>query len=50
MAKEGRDCPNLLLQISAVQKALDSAAKVILKDHLEAASLKLFMRGMKKKY
>jgi DNA-binding FrmR family transcriptional regulator len=36
MAKEGRDCPELLLQIAAVQKALDGAAKVILKGHLES--------------
>ncbi|MHB1803321.1 MAG: metal-sensing transcriptional repressor [Actinomycetes bacterium] len=35
MAENGRDCPDLLLQIAAVRKALDGAAKVILKDHLE---------------
>jgi len=35
MADHGRDCPDLLLQIAAVKKALDSVAKVILKDHLE---------------
>jgi DNA-binding FrmR family transcriptional regulator len=34
MADHGRDCPDLLLQIAAVKKALDSVAKVILKDHL----------------
>jgi DNA-binding FrmR family transcriptional regulator len=36
MTKEGRDCPDLLLQIAAVRKALDNAAKLILKDHLES--------------
>lgn len=35
MASNGRDCPDLLLQIAAAKKALDSVAKVILKDHLE---------------
>lgn len=35
MADSGRDCPDILLQIAAIQKALDSTAKVILKDHLE---------------
>jgi CsoR family transcriptional regulator, copper-sensing transcriptional repressor len=35
MTDHGRDCPDLLLQIAAVKKALDSVAKVILKDHLE---------------
>lgn len=35
MAANDRDCPDLLLQIAAVRKALDGVAKVILKDHLE---------------
>lgn len=36
MTAEGRDCSEVLLQIAAVQKALDSAAKLLLKDHLES--------------
>lgn len=35
MASADRDCSDILLQIAAVQKALDSAAKLLLKDHLE---------------
>ncbi len=35
MVEEGRDCPDVLLQIAAVRKALDNTAKVILQDHLE---------------
>jgi CsoR family transcriptional regulator, copper-sensing transcriptional repressor len=35
MAINGRQCPDILLQIAAVQKALDGAAKLLLKDHLE---------------
>ncbi len=35
MTEAGRDCPDLLLQIAAIRKALDGVAKVILKDHLE---------------
>ena len=35
MVSEGRDCSEVLLQIAAVRKALDSTAKVVLKDHLE---------------
>ncbi|ASS89906.1 metal-sensing transcriptional repressor [Aeribacillus pallidus] len=35
MAIEGRDCPEILLQIAAVRKALDNAAKVIFVDHME---------------
>jgi DNA-binding FrmR family transcriptional regulator len=36
MTVEGRDCSVILLQIAAVQKALDNAAKLLLKDHLES--------------
>lgn len=35
MTVEGRDCPDILLQFAAVRKALDNAAKLLLKDHLE---------------
>lgn len=35
MTAEDRDCSEVLLQIAAVQKALDKAAKLLLKDHLE---------------
>lgn len=35
MVENGRDCPEVLIQIAAVRKALDNTAKVILKDHLE---------------
>lgn len=35
MTINGRQCPDILLQIAAVQKALDGAAKLLLKDHLE---------------
>jgi DNA-binding FrmR family transcriptional regulator len=35
MVVEGRDCPEILLQIAAIRKAVDNTAKLILKDHLE---------------
>lgn len=35
MAIEGRDCPDLLLQIAAIRKALDNTAKLIFTDHME---------------
>lgn len=35
MADSGRDCPELLLQLAAIKKAVDAVAKVILQDHLE---------------
>jgi len=35
MVESGRDCTEVLVQLAAVRSALNSAAKVILKDHLE---------------
>ena len=35
MVEDGRDCTEVLMQLAAVQSALNSTAKVILKDHIE---------------
>jgi CsoR family transcriptional regulator, copper-sensing transcriptional repressor len=35
MAVDERECPDLLLQIAAIRKALDNTAKLILTDHME---------------
>ena len=35
MTVDGRDCSDILLQFAAVRKALDNAAKLMLKDHIE---------------
>lgn len=35
MAIEDRDCPDILLQIAAIRKALDNTAKLVLTDHME---------------
>lgn len=35
MAKEGKPCSDILLQIGAVQAALRKAAQAVLEDHLE---------------
>lgn len=35
MVESGRDCTDVLIQLAAVRSALNSTAKVILKDHLE---------------
>lgn len=35
MVVDERDCPDILIQIAAIRKAIDNTAKVILKDHLE---------------
>ncbi len=35
MVEEGYDCSEVLIQLSAVQSALNNAGKIILKDHIE---------------
>jgi len=35
MIEEGRDCSDVLIQLSAVNSALQGVGKVILKDHIE---------------
>ena len=35
MVEDGRDCTEVLIQLAAVRSALNSTAKVILKDHLD---------------
>ena len=35
MVETGRDCTEVLMQLAAVQSALNSTAKVILKDHID---------------
>ena len=35
MVEDGRDCPEVLLQISAVRAALDKIGRIILEDHLD---------------
>lgn len=40
MVEEGRECPDVLTQISAVRSAIEAAGKVVLEDHLESCLLK----------
>ena len=35
IVEDGRDCTEVLIQLAAVRSALNSTAKVILKDHME---------------
>ncbi|RYM06049.1 transcriptional regulator [Sporolactobacillus sp. THM7-7] len=49
MAAGGRDCPEILLQMAAVQKALDGTAKLLLKDHLGSCVVDAVRHGNEKK-
>ena len=35
MVEQGRDCSDVLIQLSAVSSALQGVSKIILKDHIE---------------
>lgn len=50
MSADGRDCPEVLLQIAAVRKALDNTAKLILKDHLEHCLMHAVNGGEQEKF
>ncbi|URM31004.1 metal-sensing transcriptional repressor [Cytobacillus firmus] len=45
MTEEGRDCNDLLIQLSAVRSAVDSCGKLILKDHLEGCLIEAVKSG-----
>ena len=34
MVEEGRDCPEVLVQLAAVKSAINNTGKLILKDHI----------------
>jgi DNA-binding FrmR family transcriptional regulator len=43
MVEEGRDCSDILIQLSAVRSAVDKVGRVVLEDHLESC---LFHAGV----
>lgn len=47
MVEDGRDCSEVLIQISAVNAALQGVAKTILKDHLEHCIVDAVQEGDK---
>lgn len=48
MVEEGKDCSEVLIQLSAVIAALNNTGKVILKDHLEHCIVDAVESGDKK--
>lgn len=49
MAQNGRECPDILLQIAAVRKALDNTAKVIFSYHMEGCLVNAVHEGNEEK-
>lgn len=48
MAIDERDCPEILLQIAAIRKALDNTAKLLLTDHIETCVVDSVRKGNEK--
>ena len=45
MVKEDKDCPAILLQIAAVQSALNKISQIMLEDHIETCVAKAIKEG-----
>jgi len=45
MWQEGKDCPQVLLQIGAVQAALKQVSRMILEEHMESCLVEAARRG-----
>lgn len=48
MVSDERDCPDILIQIAAIRKALDNAAKIIFADHMETCLVDAVHEGSEK--
>ena len=45
MVEEGRDCPEVLIQIAAVRSALDQVGRIILEGHIESCIAEAVREG-----
>ena len=45
MLKEGRPCPDVLIQLAAVKSAVRKAAQVVLEDHIESCLGQAAIKG-----
>lgn len=45
MVEEGRECDQIIIQISAVRSALNEACKVILNEHIETCVVEDMKKG-----
>ncbi len=50
MVEDGRDCPEVLIQLAAVRAALNNTGKVILKDHIEHCIVDAVEQGDQKAF
>lgn len=45
MLGENKDCPDLLVQIAAVRRALDEVGRILLEDHMETCVVRAVREG-----
>jgi DNA-binding FrmR family transcriptional regulator len=45
MVEEDRECPAILLQIAAIQAALNKVSQIVLEDHIETCVAKAIREG-----
>jgi DNA-binding FrmR family transcriptional regulator len=45
MAEEGRPCEDVLIQLAAIQAAVEQAGRILLEDHLESCVLEGIAAG-----
>ena len=45
MVEEGRDCPEVLVQLAAVKSAINNTGKLILKDHIRHCVAEAMQNG-----
>jgi len=50
MVEEDRECPDILLQITAVRTSLDKVGKIVLEDHIETCLSSAVRQGKVEKY
>ena len=50
MVEEGRDCPQVLIQLAAVKSAINNTGKLILKDHLNHCMVEAAKSGDRKAF
>ena len=50
MVEEGRDCAEVLIQLSAVKAAINNTGKIILEDHIEHCIVDESSMGTQKRF
>ena len=50
MVEAERECPDILLQISAIRRSLDKVGKIVMEDHIESCLSNAVRKGKIEQY